>query len=220
MSAKQDGEGMALSEGMGAQEAKAPGEDTVVGKLAGYDDEEERPFDLGEGEQIENPMQKPILSKVVVNIGVGEAGEKVSRAANLLESLTGQKAVRTAARKTNRDLGVRKSELIGCKVTLRKEKAEEFLKKALDAVDGTLQSRWFDREGNFAFGIEEHINIPGVQYDPQIGIYGMDVCVTVEKPGYRIKRRKIRKRRIPRHHRVDRLESMRFIRDKFGVRVV
>ena len=165
-------------------------------------------------------MRTLFLSKVVVNIGVGEPGEKVARAATLLEALTGQKSVRTAAKKTNRDLGVRKNDLIGCKVTLRKERAAEFLKRALDAVDGTIRSRWFDDEGNFSFGIEEHINIPGVQYDPQIGIYGMDVAVSIERKGFRIKRRRLKKRKVPGNHRVSKLESMRFMRDKFQVRVV
>ncbi len=183
-------------------------------------DEEEAPMDLGPAEEVKNLMQRPVLSKVVVNIGVGEPGEKVARATSLLESLTGQKPVRTAAKKTNRDLGVRKNDLIGCKVTLRKERAEEFLKRALDAVDGIVNSRWFDDEGNFSFGIEEHINLPNVQYDPQIGIYGMDVSVTVERKGYRIKRRKLGKRKVPRHHRVGKMEAMRFIRDNFDVRVV
>jgi len=186
-----------------------------------YDDEEEEgPLDLGPQEEYSNKMQEPILTKVVVNIGVGEPGEKVSRAVNLLESLTGQKPVRTAARRTNRDLGVRKGDLIGCKVSLRKEKADRFLKMALDAIEGVIRSNWFDDEGNFSFGIEEHINIPGIQYDPQIGIFGMDVCITVERTGYRIKRRKLKKKKIPRHHRVSKVEAMRFIRDNYGVRVV
>ena len=184
------------------------------------DEEEEGPLDLGPQEEYANKMQEPILTKVVVNIGVGESGEKVSRAVNLLESLTGQKPVRTAARRTNRDLGVRKGDLIGCRVSLRKEKADRFLKMALDAIDGVVRSKWFDEEGNFSFGIEEHINIPGIQYDPQIGIFGMDVCITIERKGYRIKRRKLKKKKIPRHHRVSKVEAMRFIRDNYGVRVV
>ena len=184
------------------------------------EEEEEVPLDLGPREKAENQMQEPVLSKVVVNIGVGEPGEKVSRASNLLEGLTGQKSVRTPARRTNRDLGIRKGDLIGCKVTLRKDLAEDFLRKALDAVDGTVRSKWFDDEGNFSFGIEEHINIPGVQYDPQIGIFGMDVCVTIERKGYRIKRRKLRKRKLPRHHRVSKVAAMRFVHDRYGVRVV
>ena len=184
------------------------------------DDEDEGPLDLGDQEKYTNQMQEPILTKVVVNIGVGESGEKVSRASSLLESLTNQKPVRTAARRTNRDLGVRKGDLIGCKVSLRDEKADAFLKKALEAVDAVINSKWFDEEGNFSFGIEEHINIPGIQYDPQIGIFGMDVCVTIERKGYRIKRRKLKKKKIPKHHRVSKIEAMRFIRDNYGVRVV
>jgi large subunit ribosomal protein L5 len=167
----------------------------------------------------ENEMREPMLGKVVVNIGVGEAGEKVSRASSLLESLTGQTPVRTAAKRTNRDFNVRKGEMIGCKVTLRNGKAREFLSKAFESVDSSVQSRWFDEEGNFSFGIEEHINLPGVRYDPKIGIYGMDVSVTIERKGYRIKRRKVRKKKIPRHHRISKAEAMDFIKNEFDVRV-
>jgi large subunit ribosomal protein L5 len=185
-----------------------------------FDDGEEDFVDLGVQEEPKNAMQRPFLGKVVVNIGVGEPGEKVSRALSLLESLTGQKAVRTMARTTNRDLNVRKGDLIGCKVTLRGEKADAFLKKALEAVEATANRKWFDGEGNFSFGIAEHINIPGVRYDPSIGIYGMDVAVSIERKGHRIKRRKLRKKRVPGHHRVGNLEAMRFIRDRFDVRFV
>ena len=215
------------SEEVGAETAQdeAPPQETESREARTFpsfydEDDEEGPLDLGPQEKFSNPMQEPLLSKVVVNIGVGEPGEKVSRASSLLESLTGQKPVRTAARKTNRDLGVRKGDLIGCKVSLRKERANDFLKMALEAVDGVVRSKWFDEEGNFSFGIEEHINIPGIQYDPQIGIYGMDVCVTIDRKGYRIKRRKLKKMKIPKHHRVSKIEAMRFIRDNYGVRVV
>ncbi len=184
------------------------------------EEEEAGPVDLGPAPMLANAMQMPQLAKVVVNIGVGESGEKVSRAMTLLESLTDQKPVRTAARKTNRELNVRRNDLIGCKVTLRKDKAAAFLKRALEAVDGTVKRKWFDEEGNFSFGIQEHINIPGVRYDPATGIYGMDVCVTVERKGYRVKRRRIERRRLPRSHRVGKLEAMRFIRDCYNVRVV
>lgn len=168
----------------------------------------------------ENPMRRPILAKVVVNIGIGEPGEKVSRAVTLLESLTGQKPVRTTAKKTNRDLNVRKNDLIGCKVTLRKKRAEVFLKKALEVTERMIMAKSFDNEGNLAFGIAEHINIPGVRYDPSVGIYGMDVCVSVERKGYRIKRRKLQKRKIPRTHRVEKVDAMKFIQERYDVRVV
>ncbi len=184
------------------------------------EEEEEALVDLGPQEKYSNPMKELHLEKVVVNIGVGEPGEKVVRAATLLEKLTGQKPVKTAARKTNRDFGVRKGDLIGCKVTLRKDAAKAFLKRALDAVEGSIRRAWFDEQGNFSFGIDEHINIPGVQYDPSIGIFGMNVCVTVARKGYRVKHRRLKFRVLPNRHRVGKLEAMRFIRDCFNVRVV
>jgi len=208
----------------GAKEAR-PADEGVVKRIRirrkrkVVEEEEEGPVDLGPQEEYKNPMQKLRLEKVVVNIGVGESGEKVVRAATLLENLTGQKSVRTAAKKTNRDFNLRKGDLIGCKVTLRKEAAKAFLKRALDAVDGRVERRWFDAEGNFSFGIDEHINIPGVQYDPSVGIYGMDVCVTVSRKGYRVKHRRLKVRALPRSHRVAKLDAMRFIRDSFNVRV-
>jgi len=174
----------------------------------------------GSSQESPNPMQQVLLGKVVVNIGVGEPGEKVSRAVTLLESLTGQRPVRTVAKKTNRDFNIRKNDQIGCKVTLRGERAASFLRKALEAVDLTVSERAFDDYGNFSFGIAEHINIPGTQYDPSIGIYGMDVCVSVERKGYRVMRRKMKARKIPRNHRVSKEEAMRFIQDNFNVRIV
>jgi large subunit ribosomal protein L5 len=211
--------------GPGVKEAR-PADEGVVKhvrirrKRKVVEEEEEGPVDLGPQEEYRNLMQKLQLEKVVVNIGVGEPGEKVVRAAALLENLTGQKSVKTAARKTNRDFNVRKGDLIGCKVTLRKEVAKAFLKRALDAVDGRVQRTWFDEEGNFSFGVDEHINIPGVQDDPSVGIYGMDVCVTVARKGYRVKHRRLKIRALPRSHRVAKLDAMRFIRDSFNARVV
>ncbi len=183
-------------------------------------DRESKPdIEADASSETKNVMQEPVLNKVVVNIGVGEAGEKVARASSLLESLTGQRPVRIAAKRTNRDFGIRKGATIGCKVTLRNDKARNFLEKAFSAVGDELKSKSFDDEGNFAFGIDEHINISGVKYDPSIGIYGMDVCVNVEKRGYRVKRRKIRKKKIPSHHRVTRKETIDFIQREFDVRV-
>ncbi|HDD72351.1 MAG TPA: 50S ribosomal protein L5, partial [Candidatus Bathyarchaeota archaeon] len=69
------------------------------------------------------------------------------------------------------------------------------------------------------FGIREHIDIPGTKYDPKVGIFGMDVCVSVERPGYRIMRRKRCRTKIPRKHRVSREEAIRFIEEKFNVKV-
>jgi len=169
----------------------------------------------------QNPMLKPRIVKVTVNIGVGEAGERLQKAAKVVEQLTGQKPVFTKAKRTIKDFGVRKGESIGVKVTLRREKAIEFLKKVLEAVDYKLKASQFDRHGNVSIGIKEHIHLPGVKYDPEIGVFGMDVAVTIERPGYRIvRRRRCRKRHIPRRHRVKPEEAMVLLHDLFGVTIV
>lgn len=166
-----------------------------------------------------NVMRNPRIEKVVINMGIGESGEKLEKAEKLLLQLTDQKPLRTKAKKTNRDFGIRKGEPIGVKVTLRKKKAHTFLERALDAVEKTLHQKNFDDKGNFAFGIKEHIDLPGVKYDPKVGIFGMDVAVTLERPGYRTKRRKREKRSI--HHRdyISREEAISFVKETYGVRI-
>lgn len=166
-----------------------------------------------------NVMQELRISKITVNMGVGEGGEKLAKAENLLEKLTEQKPLKTLARSTNPTFGIRKGVPIACKVTLRKEKAERFLKKALDAVERKLKSTNFDNRGNVSFGIKEHIDIPGVRYDPAVGIFGMDVCLTVERPGYRIKRRKVLQRKISKSHSIAKEEAINFMKEKYNVSV-
>ena len=168
-----------------------------------------------------NPMYKPRLAKVVVNISVGAAVERLGNAMRVLEELTGQKPVPRRAKRTIKDFGIRKGENIAAKVTLRREKAVEFLKKALEAVNNKIKASSFDENGNVSFGIREHILIPGVKYDPEIGVFGMDVAISIERPGYRIlRRRRMRKKHLPRRHRVSREEAMIFLHKEFGVEIV
>ena len=167
-----------------------------------------------------NPMLRPRIAKVTVNIGVGESGERLEKAARVLEQLTGQKPSYRKARKTIRDFGIRKGEPIAVMVTLRREKAVEFLKKAFEAIGWRLKASQFDEFGNVSFGIKEHITIPGVRYDPEIGVFGMDIAITIERPGYRIlRRRRARKKHIPRRHRVTKEEAMVLLHDLFGVTI-
>ena len=167
-----------------------------------------------------NPMQQVRVEKVTVNIGVGEGGDKLRKAEKLLEELTKQKPVRTYAKMTNRDFGIRKGMPIGCKVTLRKQKAINFLKEALWVRNFKLPEWSFDEEGNFSFGITDHTEFKDMKYDPEVGIFGMDICVTLEKPGYRIKRRKIAKTKVPHRHRVSRQEAIEFVKKEFNVEVI
>lgn len=168
---------------------------------------------------LENPM-KPHVAKVTVNIGVGEAGEKLKKAESVLEGVTKQKPIQTLSKTTNKDWGLRKFMPIGCKVTLRKKAAETFLISALKIRENKISEYSFDNQGNFSFGVPDHTLFEGQKYDPSIGIFGMDICVTVENPGYRIKHRRIDRRKIPQRHELNREETKKFITEKFNVEVV
>ena len=93
-------------------------------------------------------------------------------------------------------------------------------KKALEAVNFTIKESSIDRHGNFAFGVREHIHLPGVKYDPSIGIFGFDVIIAFERPGYRVARRRRKRSRVGRNHRVTREEAMEFMTKLLGVKLV
>lgn len=166
-----------------------------------------------------NPMQQVRIAKATVNIGVGEAGERLARAEKLLYSITNQKSVRTTSKITNPEFGIRKGQPIACKVTLRGEQADETVKLILSGIDNIIRPTQFDKQGNLSFGIHEHIDIPGMRYDPDIGIFGMNVNITFEKPGYRIKRRKVQRKHIPQKHQVTTEETMEYMKENFQIRL-
>lgn len=167
----------------------------------------------------DNAMRTPRIEKVTVHMSVGESGKKLSNAEMIMQTITGQKPVRNFAQKTLPAFGIKKGEAIGCKVTLRGAKAEKFLNTAFAIKEKTLNVKSFDKNGNFAFGIEEHTDFPGLEYDPEIGIYGMDVIVSIERPGYRIKRRKAQQQEIPAGHKLTTDDSIAFLGNKYGVEV-
>jgi large subunit ribosomal protein L5 len=167
----------------------------------------------------ENVMTVPRVVKVTVHMGVGESGKKLSNAEMIMKKITGQAPVRSYAKKTLPGFGIKKGEPIGCKVTLRSEKAEKFLKTALAIHENSIDARHFDSNGNFAFGIEEHTDFPGMEYDPEIGIYGMDVIVSVERPGYRIKHRRAQQKKVPSGHKMTKEDSIAYVSKNYGVEV-
>ncbi len=168
-----------------------------------------------------NPMLKPRIVKVTVNVSLGHGGERLVKVANILKEITGQEPKFRKAKRTIRDFGIRRGENIAVAVTLKGEKAIEFLKRAFEAVNHRIKFSSFDENGNVSFGIQEHINIPGVKYDPEIGVFGMDVCITIERPGYRTARRKVKKaNRIPRRHRVSKEEAAALLIEEFGIKLI
>ena len=175
----------------------------------------------GKGKATANPMRDIIVDKIVINIGVGEAGEKLSRAEKVLTLLTDHKITQTKSRTTNKDLGIRDGMAIGCKVTLRKEAAPEFLKKAFWVKENRIYDYSFDREGNFTFGVSDYTDFQGMKYDPDIGIFGMDISVVLKRRGgKRVRTRRRSPGDIPPIHKIGREEAMEFVKQNFGVEVV
>jgi large subunit ribosomal protein L5 len=166
------------------------------------------------------PMLKPKIEKVVVNLNVGKSGEPLEKAFKVLQEIAGQMPVKKNAKTSIRDFGIRKGEPIACVVTLRRQPAINFLKKVLPVIDNKISRSSFDQQGNFAFGLKEHIEIAGVKYDPDVGIFGMDICVTLNRPGDRVSDRRKRKAKIGRKHVLTPEESILFTKQTLGVEIV
>ncbi|HEV8359776.1 MAG TPA: 50S ribosomal protein L5, partial [Candidatus Thermoplasmatota archaeon] len=168
----------------------------------------------------DNVMRHPRLEKVVVNIGVGEGGEKLIKAEKVLGMVTGKKPVRTLSKVNNREWGLKPGMPIGAKVTLRGDDARAFLKKAFDVRNGIVPWYNFDDGGNLNFGVPDYTDFPGMKYDPDIGIYGMNITAVISRAGARIRGRRLLRSRIPGRQRVDREEATAWVAKEFGVQVV
>ena len=168
----------------------------------------------------EKHVVKPKIAKITVNIGVGEAGEKLSKAETVLKNITDQKPIKTLSQTTNKDWGLREKMPLGCKITLRGKRADKFLVEALKTRENKIAEYSFDDQGNFSFGVPDHTLFEGQKYDPNIGIFGMDICITMEKMGYRIKHRRIDRRKIPHRHQVEREDTIKFVAETFNVEVI
>ena len=168
-----------------------------------------------------NPMLVPSITKVTVNIGVGEGGQRLQLAEKVLEVLTGMTPVRTLSTQTNRELGTRRGAPIGCKVTIRNEESiNSFLKDAFWVRQNTLPSYNFDNSGNLSFGISDYTDFPDQKYDPDIGIFGMDINVVLERPGHRVSRRRQQSRRVSASHRVGPEESRAWFSKIYNLKIV
>lgn len=171
-------------------------------------------------QQEESPMKRISLEKVVLNMGVGRSGDSIEIAKKALEQISGRKPSSREAKNSQRDWGVRKGEPIGVSVTIRNDEAKVLLKRLLDAKGNQVRGKAFDDFGNYSFGIREHIDIPDVKYDPQIGILGLGISVTLTRPGYGIRKRSKHKARVGRSHIIKDQEAKDYLVKEFGVTVV
>lgn len=167
-----------------------------------------------------NPNLKPRLDKVVVNLSVGQSGEILQKAASVLEELGGQKPQFVGAKKSIKEFGIRKGEKIAVMVTLRGEKAVDVINRLMIERDFKLLKKCFDNYGNLSFGIKEHINIPGMKYDPSTGIFGFEVSIRLARAGHRVRARKVMPTRIPRRQYVSKAEAQLYMEENFKAEIV
>ena len=153
-------------------------------------------------------------------MGVGKSGEPIEIGKKTLSQITGKKPNTRNAKKSQRDWGIRKGEPIGVAITIRDNDAIKLLKRLLVAKDNKISGRAFDNEGNFSFGIKEHIDIPEIKYDPKIGILGLEVSVSLARSGFNIKNRSIQKAKVGKNHRITKNEAIKFLDEEFGVQIV
>ena len=168
----------------------------------------------------ENRMREIRIEKITLNIGVGKDTSRLDHGIKLLTNLTDAKPVKTITKKRIPGWGLRPGLPIGCKVTIRKEKAGELLVRLLDAKANSLTEKQFDDYGNVAFGIHEYIDIKGAKYDPDIGMMGLQVCITLQRAGFRTKRRVLVNRKITKRHKITKEEAIEFMKNKFNVTMV
>ncbi|KAK8795991.1 hypothetical protein WA171_001392 [Blastocystis sp. BT1] len=161
-----------------------------------------------------NVMRNIRVEKLVINICVGESGDAVSKAARVLQQITGQEPVYGKARFTIRSFSIRRNEKISVHATIRGEKALEILERGLKVKEYELVKKNFSESGNFGFGIQEHIDL-GIKYDPNTGIFGMDFYVQLARPGGRISKRKAQRSRIGYSHKVTREDAMEWFKKQY-----
>ncbi len=167
----------------------------------------------------ENPMKEIRIEKITLNMGVGADPDELKKGTEIIEKVSGAKTIQTLAKVKQPTWNIRPGVPIGIKTTLRKASAIEFLKRAFQAKNNKILKRNFDENGNFAFGIKEYIDLPKTKYDPKLGVKGFDVIVTLERKGYRIKKRKLRQQKLGKNHKITKESAIDFVTKIFGVEV-
>jgi large subunit ribosomal protein L5 len=158
-----------------------------------------------------NPMQEIKIEKVVLS--VGGVADNLEKGVKLLKLISGKTPCKTSSQKRIPSWGVRPGLHLGAVVTVRKE-AIEILKKLLLAIENNLRKKQIN-ENNFSFGIKEYLEIPGMEYQREIGIMGLDVTVMFKRNGRRVKLRKVKRNKIPRRQIISKEEIIKFMEDNF-----
>uniref|UniRef100_A0A7S3ISS4 60S ribosomal protein L11 n=1 Tax=Strombidium inclinatum TaxID=197538 RepID=A0A7S3ISS4_9SPIT len=170
-------------------------------------------------EKNDNKMREIKIEKLILNLCTGESGDKLTKAAKVLEDLTGQKPVESKAKYTIRSFSIKRNEKIAVHVTVRGEQAESLLEKALKVKEHELKKNNFSAEGNFGFGIDEHIDL-GIKYDTNTGIFGMDFYVILARAGKRVSKKKHASGKIGKHQRITADDAKQWFTEKLAGTII
>lgn len=163
-----------------------------------------------------NAMKTVSIDKLTLNFGAGKDQQRLEKGIQLIKMITGKEPVKTRTQARIPSWGLRPGLPIGLKLTLRGQEAEDVLKRLLEAKENRLKPSCADENGNISFGLSEYIDIPGVKYDPKIGVIGLQASITLTRPGYRVMRRKNKNAPVSAEHRVNKEEALAFMKERFG----
>lgn len=166
----------------------------------------------------DNKMRELKIEKLTLNFGAGKDADLLEKGVKLLKIVSGKAPVKTITQKRIPEWGVRPGLPLGCKITLRGKEASELLQRLLKAKGNKVKEKSF-AAGNFSFGLVEYVEIPGVKYDPELGILGFEAAVTLSRPGYRIQFRKAKQKKLPKSHKITVDETIKYATEKLGVQL-
>jgi large subunit ribosomal protein L5 len=173
-----------------------------------------------------NPMRRPRIAKVLINLSTGASGEVLKKAATVVETLSGQKPSFGKAHRSTKEFNIRKYENISAIVTMRGKKAANFIQRVLVTTDNRILYKSFDNYGNVSLGVKEHIQLPNenmlgnVKYEPEIGIFGFNMNIKLERPGFRVMTRRKFRQKIGKNQYVTKAEAQLFMEREFKVELV
>jgi len=168
--------------------------------------------------EIKNKMQEIEIEKMVLNCG--GTGDKLEKSVILLKMVTGKKILKTKSTRRIPAFAISPGKESGCKVTLRnKEQINELLKRFFAAIDNQISAKKIV-ENQFSFGIHEYIEIPGLEYNRDIGMSGFDISIVFKRKGKRVILKKIKRGKFPKRQRVSKEEIIEFLSENFGVGVI
>ena len=157
-------------------------------------------------------MRKVKIEKVILSAGA--VGDDLIKSKKLLELISAGKAQMVQSNKRIPDFGVRPGLEVGTRITLRGKKAVDLLRRLLGAIDNKLKSKQVS-DNHFSFGIEEYIEIPGMEYHRDIGIRGLNITTVFVRAGTRVKIKKIKRGKLPKRQYVTKAEIIKYMEDAF-----